>query len=114
MTGWPRLSSGVQLISKPSKLHVPPWQLVSAALGGVSLRAATWWAAPKIPTTTASTPIACWDSALGRPGSVESESRQWSRLVDARLFPGARRRWQRRRDRDRGVGGSRGGYPLIV
>jgi hypothetical protein len=66
-----KLSSGVELISKPSALHVPPWQLVSAALGGVSLRAATWWAAPKIPTTTASTTFACWDNALGQPGAVE-------------------------------------------
>jgi len=28
-----KLSSGVQLISKPSQLHVPPWQMVSAILG---------------------------------------------------------------------------------
>ena len=46
------LSSGVALISKPSSLHVPPWQFVSAVLGGVSLRTATWWANPKIYTTT--------------------------------------------------------------
>ena len=65
------LSSGVQLISKPSRLHVPPWQLVSEELGGVSLRTATWWAAPKIPTTTASTPVGCWDSALDQPGAVD-------------------------------------------
>jgi hypothetical protein len=26
------LSSGVKLISKPSKLNVPPWQMVSAVL----------------------------------------------------------------------------------
>jgi hypothetical protein len=32
-----RLSSGVHLISKPSHLNVPPWQMVSALLGGVSL-----------------------------------------------------------------------------
>ena len=73
------LSSGVQLISKPSKLHVPPWQLVSAALGGVPLRTATWWAAPKIPTTTASTKIACWDNKLGKPGAVEiATSGSWA------------------------------------
>ena len=65
------LSSGVVLISKPSDLQVPPWQMVSAQLGGVSLRAATWWAKPEIPTTTASTPIKCWDSSLGKPGAVE-------------------------------------------
>ncbi len=49
------LSSGVVLISKPSDLNVPPWQMVSALLGSVSLRTATWWAQPEIPTTTAST-----------------------------------------------------------
>jgi len=65
------LSSGVELISKPSRLHTPPWQTVSAILGGVSLRTATWWASPKISTTTPSTKIACWDSSLGKPGAVE-------------------------------------------
>jgi hypothetical protein len=65
------LSSGVVLISKPSRLHVPPWQMVSAVLGGVSLRTATWWASPQIYSTTASTPIACWDASLGKPGAIE-------------------------------------------
>jgi len=65
------LSSGVELISKPSGLHVPPWQLVSAVLGGVSLRASTWWAKPKIYTTTPSTDITCWNDSLGKPGAVE-------------------------------------------
>ena len=65
------LSSGVVLISKPSALHVPPWQLVSEELGGESLRTATWWTRPKIDTTTASTPIGCWNASLGKPGAVE-------------------------------------------
>lgn len=65
-----QLSSGVGLISKPSALHVPPWQLVSAELGGVPLRTATWWANPKIYSTTASTQITCWDSGLEAPGPV--------------------------------------------
>ncbi len=65
------LSSGIVLISKPSDLHVPPWQMVSSLLGGVSLRAATWWAKPEIPTTTASTVVGCWDSSLSKPGAVE-------------------------------------------
>lgn len=65
------LSTGVILISKPSGLHVPPWQFVSAVLGGIPLRTATWWASPKIPSTSASTPIDCWSSALGKPGPVE-------------------------------------------
>lgn len=65
------LSTGVVLISKPSGLNVPPWQMVSAMLGGEPLRTATWWAAPKIPTTTATTPVACWDKSLGLPGAIE-------------------------------------------
>jgi hypothetical protein len=65
------LSTGVVLISKPSDLHVPPWQMVSAMLGGEPLRAATWWASPEIPTTTAATPVKCWDPSLGVPGAVE-------------------------------------------
>jgi hypothetical protein len=65
------LSSGVLLLSKPSDLNVPPWQMVSALLGGEPLRAATWWASPKIPTTTASTPVGCWDRSLGQPGAVQ-------------------------------------------
>jgi len=65
------LSSGVELISKPSLLNVPPWQMVSAILGGVSLRAATWWANPKIYTTTSSTEIGCWADTLAKPGPVE-------------------------------------------
>jgi len=72
------LSSGVRLISKPSAVHVPPWQLVSAELGGVPLRAATWWANPKIPTTTGSTHIDCWDTQLGTAGAVEiATSGRW-------------------------------------
>src|SRR5260370_4176066 len=73
------LSSGVQLISTPSPLKLPPWQMVSAILGGVSLRAATWWAKPEISTTTASTAIACWSSSLGKPGPVEiATSGHWA------------------------------------
>jgi hypothetical protein len=61
----------VELISKPSRLNVPPWQMVSAILDGVSLRTATWWAIPKIYTTTSSTNIGCWDASLSKPGAVE-------------------------------------------
>ena len=64
------LSSGVRLISKPSALHVPPWQLVSSLLGSIPLRAATWWATPRIASTTATTEIQCWDARLSRPGRV--------------------------------------------
>jgi hypothetical protein len=65
------LSSGVELISKPSRLHVPPWQLVSATLNGLPLRTATWWAYPKIDTTTDSTNVTCWNNDLGSPGPVQ-------------------------------------------
>jgi hypothetical protein len=66
-----QLSTGVQLISKPSNLNVPPWQMVSAILGGTPLRAATWWETPEIPSTTDTTEISCWDKSLGKPGAVE-------------------------------------------
>lgn len=73
-----KLSTGVGLISKPSQLNVPPWQLVSAILGGVSLRTATWWATPKIYTTTAGKKISCWDDSLGKAGRVEiATTGQW-------------------------------------
>jgi hypothetical protein len=65
------LSSGVVLLSKPSDLQVPPWQLVSALLDGASLRVASWWTKPEIPSTTATTAVGCWDTALGKPGAVE-------------------------------------------
>jgi hypothetical protein len=65
------LSTGVQVISKPSELHVPPWQMVSSVLDGISLRAATWWANPEIPSTVSSTAIDCWSTVLGTPGGVE-------------------------------------------
>ena len=65
-----RLSSGVQLISKPSALHLPPWQLVSAELGGLSLRVASWWAAPEIYSTDAGVEIDGWPPHLREPGAV--------------------------------------------
>jgi len=64
------LSTGVLFISKPSNLNVPPWQMVSSQLGGASLRTATFWANPEIPTTTDGTVPACWDESLGAPGAV--------------------------------------------
>ena len=66
-----KLSSGVTLISKPSRLNVPPWQMVSALLGGEPLRVATWYSRPEIPSTTADTKVGCWDDSLGTPGAVE-------------------------------------------
>jgi hypothetical protein len=67
-----KLESGVTLISKPSALHVPPWQMLSSVLGSVDLKAATWWASPQIPTTTSTKSIGCWDESLkDDPGAVE-------------------------------------------
>ena len=66
-----KLSSGIVLISKPSKLHVPPWQMVSAMLDGEPLRVASWWTRPEIPGTTSETPVGCWDASLGKPGAVQ-------------------------------------------
>lgn len=66
------LSSGVRLIAKPSNLAVPPWQMVSALLGGIDLRTATWWANPTIPSTTRATAIACWAPGLITPGAVDN------------------------------------------
>jgi hypothetical protein len=66
------LSSGVKLIVKPSNLNVPPWQMVSSLLGGVSLRTATWWAVPLIPSTTGGSVPGCWDASIpGKPGAVD-------------------------------------------
>lgn len=63
------LSTKVILISKPPTLYVPPWQMVSAAMGGIALRTATWWAAPKI-YSTKKTPD-CWGHQLHPPGPVQ-------------------------------------------
>jgi hypothetical protein len=65
------LSSGVGMISKPSAMQVPPWQMVSSVLGGIPLRTATWWTTPEIPSTTGGVP-GCWDASLTTaPGAVQ-------------------------------------------
>ena len=66
----PLSTAGVTFISKPSALHVPPWQLVSSQLNGLPLRVASWWADPTIPSTSATTQIACWNGAP-KPGPVQ-------------------------------------------
>ena len=73
------LSSGVQIISKPSKMQVPPWQMVSAKLDSVPLRVASWWAAPFIGSTKAGEIPGCWAPGLGTPGAVEiAKSGTWN------------------------------------
>ena len=65
-------TSNVKIISKPSDMQVPPWQMVSAQLGGLDLRVASWWANPKIDSTKGGDTPLCWDAALGvPPGAVE-------------------------------------------
>lgn len=70
------LSSGVRLISKPSNLVVPPWQMVSALLkppsasAGPALKTATWWTNPEIPPTDRAEKPECWADALPTPGPV--------------------------------------------
>ncbi|HYK89534.1 MAG TPA: hypothetical protein VE398_12235, partial [Acidobacteriota bacterium] len=50
--------------------------------GAVSLRTATWWANPKIYTTTASSTVGCWNESLGKPGGVEiATTGQWDGKV---------------------------------
>jgi hypothetical protein len=76
------LSSGVQIISKPPKLPVPPWQMVSAVLGGVPLTVATWLTGPhKIDDTKRGRPE-CWDQTLGTPGAVtNADTGTWLKKV---------------------------------
>jgi len=65
------LSSGIRLIAKPSALNVPPWQMVSAELGGVPLRVASWWTHPEISSTSGSGAPGCWNESLETPGEVQ-------------------------------------------
>lgn len=66
------LSNGMKLVSKNARYAVPPWQLVSAVLGGVDLRVASWWSEPGIFSTSREHPTpGCWHPDLGTPGAVE-------------------------------------------
>ena len=77
-----RLADDVTMISKPSNLNVPPWQMVSALLDSEPERTATWWASPRIPSTDESTRIGCWEGELvtehKKPGRVDiAKSGHW-------------------------------------
>jgi hypothetical protein len=75
------LSSGVKLIAKPPLLHVPPWQMISALLGGESLVVATWLTGPRKILDTDGTRPGCWDPSLGNPGPVRNaESGVWNNI----------------------------------
>jgi hypothetical protein len=53
--------------------------MVSAILGGIPLRTATWWAKPQIYSTTSSTVPGCWSSTLDKPGPVDiATTGHWS------------------------------------
>ncbi len=67
-----KLAPDVTLISKPSNLNVPPWQMVSALLNSASERTATWWASPQIYSTLKTTAIGCMKGLLDdqKPGAV--------------------------------------------
>jgi len=67
-----KLSSGVTFLSKSSGMDVPSWQFVSAELGGLNLRVATFYGTDKIASTTQAKKPACWDASLGVPGEVEN------------------------------------------
>ncbi len=66
------LSSGVTFLSKSSGMNVPSWQFVSAELGGMDLRVATFYDTDRIASTTQAGKPACWDASLGVPGGVEN------------------------------------------
>lgn len=65
------LSSGVQLISKPSSMAVPPWQMISAQMNSLPLRVVSWWASPNIYSSKAGDVPGCWAPGLGTPGDVD-------------------------------------------
>ncbi len=67
------LSSGVQIIAKAGGLSAPPWQFVSAVLGKVPLRVATFWMGAKIYSRPGRTKPDCWPTAIKSlsPGAVQ-------------------------------------------
>lgn len=74
-----KLSTGIQLISKPSLLGVPPWQLISSKLDSLPLRVASWWANPFIYSTDEHTEIPCWPEGEKKPGPVSiATSGEWN------------------------------------
>ena len=76
------LSSGVQIISKPPNLHVPPWQMVSAVMGGVPLTVATWLTGPRQIDDTKRGRPECWDQTLDAPGAVtNADTGTWMKKV---------------------------------
>lgn len=77
-----KLSTGVQIIAKPPRLHVPPWQMVSATLGGTPLTVATWLIGNgKIDDYDGGRPK-CWNASLGASGAVtNSDTGTWLKRI---------------------------------
>lgn len=78
-----KLTPDVTLISKPSNLNVPPWQMVSVLLNSASERTATWWASPQIFSTLKTTAIDCMKGLLDdkKPGAVDiAKSGTWNKI----------------------------------
>jgi hypothetical protein len=75
-----RLSTNVLLISKPAKVHAPPWLLVSSVLDSVDLFVASWWNHSDIPDTSAGQQIDCWPDSAGWSAAgavVNAQSGHW-------------------------------------
>jgi hypothetical protein len=61
------LSSGVEILSKPSNLHVSPWRLVSSLLGALPLKTANFY---DVRAKESPTGKQCWKSSLPSSGKV--------------------------------------------
>jgi hypothetical protein len=75
-----QLSTKVLLISKPAKVHAPPWLLVSSVLDSVDLLVASWWNHSDIPDTSAGQQIDCWPNGKGWSAAgavVNAQSGHW-------------------------------------
>ena len=57
--------------------------MVSAQLGGVSLRVASWWADPEIYSTVKGQTPSCWAPGLGTPGAVQNTFQAYTQIVGA-------------------------------
>jgi hypothetical protein len=64
------LSSGIKIISKPSHMAVPPWQMVSSRLNQLNLLVASWWEHPAINSTHGGKRPGCWVKEFETPGAV--------------------------------------------
>ena len=97
-----QLTPDVMLISKPSNLNVPPWQMVSALLDGASeaYGDVVGFASKSSSSTKKSTKIGCWEGRVevrqqesGRRHHRQERQLRWARAwLDRRAEP--RRGWR--------------------